>query len=102
MFERRKGKRFQVDWPIRVRGTDSGGISFIERGTAQNISSGGALLRLQKPLSAGARLDIYIQLPMKSKKWMKYTAHVVRIESGNPDFSAAVKFDTAKPLFAES
>jgi hypothetical protein len=102
LFERRKGKRFQVGWPIRVRATNSRGMSFIERGTACNISSGGALLRLRKRLPAGAKLDVYIQLPTKSNRWMKYAAHVVRIEGEKDDFSAAVKFDTAMPQFAES
>jgi hypothetical protein len=76
-------------------------VSFIETGKAENISSGGALLRTAKPLPSGARLDVYIQLPMKKRQWMKYQAQVVRIENVGPAFCAAVKFDTAKPQFAE-
>lgn len=100
MFERRKGKRFPVDWPIRVKMTGKGGVSVIESGTARNISSSGALISLGKPLPAGARLDVYIQLPMKSKKWMRYAASVVRVEKESQEFSAAVKFDASKPQFA--
>jgi hypothetical protein len=102
LLERRKGKRFQVDWPIRVRGTDGGGISFIESGTAQNISSSGALLRLKKHLEAGTKLEVYIQLPLSQKKWMKYTAMVVRSESHSALHSAAVRFEAVKPQFAEA
>ena len=81
-----------------MRGTDSDGTSFIETGRAENISSGGALLRISKPLLSGTRLDVHIRLPMKSQ-WMKYSAEVIRIENRGPTYCAAVKFDTAKPLF---
>ena len=94
LIERRRAKRFQVDWQIRVEGTGDGGPSFIETGALRNISSSGALLFLRAPLAEGTRLDVYIKLPMQ--KWMRYPARVVRIERGD---AAAVRFDTARPDF---
>ncbi len=92
MIERRIAKRFQVDWEVRVEGT------FIESGVLRNISSGGALLTLTTPPGAGTQLDVYIKLPLKGKSWMKYPAHVVRIELGAAAI-AAVKFDSPRPDF---
>ena len=91
MIERRIAKRFQVDWAVRVEGT------FIESGVLRNISSGGALLTLTTPPGAGTQLDVYIKLPLKGKSWMKYPAHVVRIELGAA--AIAVKFDSPRPDF---
>jgi hypothetical protein len=85
-----------------VEGTNGGGNSFEQAGSLQNISSSGAMLYLTNPIPAGARLDVYIRLPFKGKKWMKYSAHVIRIENGGPDFLAAVKFEGARPEFATS
>jgi PilZ domain len=95
LIERRIAKRFQVDWEIRVEGT------LIESGVLRNISSGGALLALTTPPGTGTQLDVYIKLPLKGKSWMKYPAHVVRIELGATAV-AAVKFDSPRPDFGIS
>jgi hypothetical protein len=99
LIERRRAKRFQVDWQIRVEGTEAGRGSFMEVGALRNISSSGALLFLGMPLSTGTKLDIYIALPLQGKKWMKYPARVVRSEQGIASVVAAVKFDSARPDF---
>ena len=98
LIERRRAKRFQVDWQIRVEGTQDGG-SFIETGVLQNISSTGALLTLPMPLREGDKLDVFIKLPLQRKKWMKYPAHVVRVERGIAAVGTAIKFDRARPDF---
>lgn len=100
MIERRKGKRFVVDWPVRVEGTNGGGNSFGQEGVLHNISSGGAMLYLTYPVAVGVKLDVYIRLPFKGKKWMKYSAHITRIEGASDDFLVAVKFEGARPEFA--
>jgi PilZ domain len=99
LTERRKGRRFIVDWPVQVEGKNGGGNSFERVGVLQNISSGGAMLFLTNPVPTGMKLDVYIRLPFKGKKWMKYTAQIIRIEDGSPDFVAAVKFEGARPEF---
>ena len=99
MIERRSAKRFQVDWQIRVERGDGTDGSLVENGVLQNLSASGALLLLQEPLSAGTQLDVYIQLPLNDRKWMKYPASVVRIEPGPTAVIAAVRFDSARPDF---
>lgn len=100
MIERRSGKRFRVKWRVRVEGIDDGGASFTQNGVLENISSHGALLLVARPLPPGARLYVYINLPTKRRKWMKYSASVVRVQSEASLFGAAVRFDTPKPEFA--
>lgn len=99
LIERRGNKRFQVDWQIRVEGNDGSEGSFVESGVLRNLSSSGALLSLPEPLATGTQLDVYIELPLKGKKWMKYPARVVRIELGAAAVAAAVRFDSARPDF---
>jgi hypothetical protein len=99
LIERRRAKRFQVDWQIRVAITRTGGSTAVETGALRNISSNGALLFLATPLTAGAELDVYIKLPLRGKKWMKYPARVVRVEPGDAAVTAAIKFDSARPDF---
>lgn len=98
MIERRQGRRFQVDWAIKVEEKEGDGFS--EEGVLQNISSGGALVFLTKPLSVGTRLDVHIKLPFKKNYWMKYSASVIRVKKEKARFVAAVKFEGAKPVFA--
>jgi PilZ domain len=99
LIERRRAKRFQVDWQIRVEIAGAGGSTLVETGALRNISSSGALLSLASPLTKGARLDVYIKLPLQRKKWMKYPARVVRIDSTDAAITAGIKFDSARPNF---
>ena len=98
MIERREGRRFQVDWAIKVERSEGDGFS--EEGVLLNISSGGALVFLTKPLSVGTRLDVHIKLPFKKNNWMKYSASVIRVKKEKTRFAAAVKFEGARPVFA--
>jgi hypothetical protein len=98
LIERRRAKRFQVDWQIKVEGNVDGGERFVEVGVLRNISSSGALLSIFHAPAEGTALDVYIQLPLQGKKWMKYPAQVVRVEPGVSAITA-VKFDTARPVF---
>lgn len=98
LIERRRAKRFQVDWQIKVEGNFDGGERFAEVGVLRNISSSGALLSIPHAPIEGTSLDVYIQLPLQGKKWMKYPAQVIRVEPGVSAITA-VKFDTARPVF---
>lgn len=60
------------------------------------------MLRLKESVPVGMKLDVYIRLPFKGKKWMKYSAHMIRIEEGDAHFLGAVKFEGARPEFAAS
>lgn len=99
MEERRNGKRFQISWPVKVERVEEGGESFAGAGVLRNLSSGGALLQLAEPISEGARVDLYIKLPLKKQNWMKYSCRVVRVERDGSPYLTAVKFDTARPEF---
>jgi len=98
LTERRIGKRFAVNWPIKVEGKD-GKRMISGEGRLLNISSGGALVDLVGPVHKGMRLDVYIKLPFKKDNWMKYTAEVLRVEDGEAR-RAAVKFEGPRPGFA--
>ena len=98
MIERRRAKRFQVDWPVRIEGRFGAGEGFIESGVLSNISSGGALLLLPYPLSPRTKIDVYIKLPLQGRKWMRYPARVLRVEHGVAS-AAAVRFDAPRPDF---
>lgn len=98
LTERRTGKRFAVDWPIKVEGDDGKRVISGE-GRLLNISSGGALFDLAGPVCKGMRLDVYIKLPFKKDNWMKYTAEVLRVEDGESR-RTAVKFEGPRPHFA--
>ena len=87
-----------MDWQIKVEGNIDGGESFAETGVLRNISSSGALLSIPHTPIEGTALDVYIQLPLQGKKWMKYPAQVIRVEQGSSAVTA-VKFDTARPVF---
>jgi PilZ domain len=98
LIEKREGRRFNVDWAIKVEEKEGDGFS--EEGVLQNISSGGALVFLNKPLAVGTRIDVHIKLPFKKNNWMKYSALVIRVTKEKTRFAAAVKFEGAKPMFA--
>lgn len=99
--ERRTARRFEVTWPVLIKGEDQGGERFDDTGTLQNLSSRGALLFLPKRVGLGARLQVEIRIPMKEDSWMKYSAKVVRVERLKSSFGVAVAFPTAKPTFIE-
>jgi PilZ domain len=97
LIERRTGKRFDVNWPVKIEGGDGNHVISGE-GRLLNISSGGALVDLAEPVCQGMRLDVYIKLPFKKDNWMKYAAEVLRVEAG-ASCRAAVKFAGARPHF---
>jgi hypothetical protein len=89
-----------VDWPVRVESTNGDEGSFKLAGVLQNISSSGAMLYLKDPIPTGRKINVFIRLPFKEEKWMKYSARIIRVKDGSPDFVAAVKFEGIRPEFA--
>ena len=100
MLERRRARRFTVGWDVTVKGTDDVGQSFDEVGVLENLSSTGAFFYLTRPLRIGAKLEVSIKVPFRRENWMKYSAEVVRIESGARRIGVAMKFDTVRPNFS--
>jgi hypothetical protein len=100
LIERRRATRFHLDWQIRIQREHENEGNFIERGVLRNLSSSGALISLPNPLETGTQLKVYIRLPLSERRWMRYTASVLRIEPGSAAITA-VKFDGMRPDFGQ-
>jgi len=97
--ERRRAKRFQVTWPIKIRGVNSAGLSFEESGELRDLSSMGALVHLDRRLKAGAQTEVLIKVPLRTEAWMKYPATVMRVENGVEGIGLGIKFSASRPQF---
>jgi hypothetical protein len=99
--ERRAAKRFQVSWPIVVKGAKPAGRNIQDSGKLENLSSRGALFLISRRVKPGLRLELGIKVPLKGQNWMKYSGKVVRVEKQNDRFAVAMLFDNVRPLFDE-
>lgn len=99
LIERRRATRFHLNWQIRVQ-REHGNANCVECGVLRNLSSSGALISLPKPPATGTQLKVYIRLPLNERRWMRYTASVLRIEPGSAGITA-VKFDGTRPDFGQ-
>ena len=84
--------------PVKASGSALSGEAFSETGTLSNISVWGALVRIQKALPLGLKIELSVKLPVV-EKWMVYQGEIIRVESDSRGFSFAVKFDAAAPDF---
>ena len=96
-IERRRARRFAVDWEVVVRAKDAFGSNVDESGTLRNLSSRGALLSLHRNLRVGSRLELWIRMPSVPERWMTYSAEIVRIDHGWWGVGTATKFLTTRP-----
>ncbi len=97
--ERRKAQRFPLRWEVAVKRTHQAGGPFDRLGTAQNLSSLGALLYVPEHVGIGEKLEVHIKIPFKRNNWMKYAAEVVHLTAANPGGGIGVRFETAVPVF---
>jgi len=97
--DRRRARRFEVNWPATLTGEQPSG-SFQEHGSVANLSSSGALVKLDRDIEIGAKVQIEINLPFKKNNLMHYSAEVIRIQRHGESAGIAVKFDTPRPVFA--
>ncbi|HEU4386498.1 MAG TPA: PilZ domain-containing protein [Blastocatellia bacterium] len=100
VIDRRESRRFHVSWQIVVRGFDKRGARFETVGALDNLSSGGAFFYIDRSLPVGAQLDVMINVPLKRDNWMRYSAKVLRAESGETRFGLAARFETLIPAFS--
>lgn len=84
--------------PIKASGFARSGEAFGETGTLSNISVWGALVKVQKALPLGLKIELSVKLPVV-ERWMMYKGEIIRIESDSQGFSIAIKFDSAAPDF---
>jgi hypothetical protein len=94
--ERRRARRFKVDWHVVVKGKDAVGSKLRERGSLQNLSSRGALLSVPTQLKMGMRLELWIQVP-GPERWIAYSAQIIRIDQSGSEFNTAMRFLSARP-----
>ena len=99
--DRRKGVRYQLDWPTRMMVAGSGVSSFEEAATLRDVSSRGAFVYLQNAPPLGSKIFVAIKLPVEKETWMMYSARVVRVEQRENEVGVAVGFDTSRPKFAK-
>jgi PilZ domain len=95
--ERRRARRFAVNWDVVVKGKDELGSNLYESGSLQNLSSRGAFLSMPIQLRVGMRLELWIHVPSYPERWMTYSAEIVRIDQSRGEFSTATRFLTARP-----
>lgn len=98
-MERRRSRRFNVGWPIRIKGADSTGTKFETVGTLENLSSAGAYLHTRRQLPVGANIEVSIRVPVKKDHWMNYPAEIIRVDANKLDVGIAMRFRTLKPVF---
>ncbi|HMG32830.1 MAG TPA: PilZ domain-containing protein [Blastocatellia bacterium] len=102
VHERRKARRFAVDWNVVIKGHDGLGYQIEENAVLENLSSRGAFLYLKKRLTTGQRIKLWIRVPNEDERWMLYVADVVRIEEGRGRFGTAVRFSKIRPQIASA
>jgi len=83
-----------------MTGVSPSGAQFQGEGVACNISARGLFGRCKEPPEVGTRLQVYISIPFGAGKRIKYSAQVVRVETGI-DAAIALTFDKARPVFNE-
>ena len=97
--ERRRARRFKVEWDAVVKGEDDTGLSFNETGDLTDLSSRGALIYLTRHLKKGTKVDVWIKVPFEKERWMTYSAEVIRNDENSSKIGTAIKFTTVRPKF---
>ena len=97
VLERRKARRFTVDWDVVLKGKDELGSGLQELGSLRDLSSRGAFLSVPRRLKVGMRLELWIRMPSEPERWMIYGAEIVRIDQGLVMMGAAARFLSARP-----
>jgi len=100
--DRRASRRFQMGWDITIRRVDRNGKVYNEIGDLNNLSSSGSYINLARLANVGDRLEVCIKIPMKRKRWIRYSGKIVRLQRNDSGVGVAVKFDKLRPEFVKS
>lgn len=100
--ERRRARRYKVNWQVRVVGADASARLFDELTRLRDISVGGAFAYFSSAIEVGSRVSVTIKLPSVTETWMSYTATAVRVDVGFEGNGVALQFDSARPEFKKS
>jgi hypothetical protein len=95
--ERRQWGRIGLAVPLFVRGVDDRGLEFLELGTALNISAGGVLLAVPRPLPRSKRVSVETpSLPTPDNSpgpsAQRLKARVIRVMPSNGYTLCGLKF----------
>ena len=99
VYDRRQRRRYEVDWPFRVKGTDPSGLGILNTGVLRDISPRGAYGYIGRALAVGMRMEVSIRLPLREERWMSYSAEIIRVEQSGSQMGVAMRFDNARPEF---
>ena len=66
--DKRRSRRVRVNFAVKVRGTNVQGVKFEEMAHSIDVSSGGALILLEQPLSQGMSLELSLPMPPGVRK----------------------------------
>ncbi len=97
--ERRSFLRLPLAVPVFARGVDARGKEFLEFTTTLNISAGGALLAMRRPVPLDS--TVYLEIPTAPLPKVSATptlirtleARVVRISFSEPSYLWALRFN---------
>jgi hypothetical protein len=104
--ERRQWPRLSLAIPIFVRSREKNGKDVLELATAVNISAGGALVAVRRPLPLSARVSLEVPTPptpataQRSKATRVLRARTVRI--ANEEGYQLTGFQFLQPLADET
>ncbi|HEV2175724.1 MAG TPA: PilZ domain-containing protein [Terriglobia bacterium] len=98
--ERRHWQRLPLPVPIFARGVDENGKEFLEFTTTLNISAGGVLLAMRRPLSPDAR--VFLEIPaaplprvaIRPQFARSLQARILRVTPSEPAYIWALRFET--------
>ena len=97
--DRRASRRFQVAWDITIRRVGQNGKVYNETGDLNDLSSSGSYINLARLAKVGDKLELCIKIPMKQKRWMRYSGKIVRLQRNDSGVGIGVKFDKLRPEF---
>lgn len=98
-LDRRVARRYYLTWSVRIKNLDRSGCRFSETGELQNLSSTGAAVNMGRFVQAGARLEVFIRLPLQPERWIRYFGKVLRVQSAHSQAEVAIRFDSSRPIF---
>jgi hypothetical protein len=79
MQERRKGERYVISYPIRVRWKESGGKEVVQEGLTENVGPYGTLIYLPRALpQVGGKVSLTVTENPDDE--VSVTAEVIRLE----------------------